>query len=421
VLLLQDLAVVPLLALLPLLASPETGFGGDIGLALIESLFILVLVVVVGRFLLHPLLHRVARAGSPEVFTASAVLIVLGTAMVTEHAGLSMMMGAFLAGLLISESTYRQQVIAEIQPFRGLLLGLFFMTMGMSLNLELLLAGPFAALSTLVLLLVIKAAVLFPLARLFGLDTRISLAVSLLLAQCGEFALVLFALAAQSGLMTDQRFQSLLIVVLLSMMVTPVLAHMARKLVEHPVDGTAPDTVGQPAAPVVLAGFGPVGRHLGEILNRAAIPFVAVDFDPALVSRERRRGNPVHLRDAVGAGFLESLDANSASMIVVTLDDPDDTLELVASLREHCPDAAILSRGHDLETSRSLDRLGVSGVVSENVVTGLELSRMILERIGVARDTAENVLAGYRDQHQALIEQPLPARPGFPGLLRSRD
>ena len=421
VLLLQDLAVVPLLALLPLLASPETGFGGDIGLALLESLFILVLVVVVGRFLLHPLLHRVARAGSPEVFTASAVLIVLGTAMVTEYAGLSMMMGAFLAGLLISESTYRQQVIAEIQPFRGLLLGLFFMTMGMSLNLGLLLAEPFAALSMLVLLLVIKIVILFPLARLFGLDTRISLAVALLLAQCGEFALVLFALAAQSGLMTGQRFQSLLVVVLLSMMVTPALAHMARKLVEHRAEGAAPDTDERPSPPVVLAGFGPVGHHLGEILNRAAVPFVAVDFDPALVSRERRRGNPVQLRDGVGDGFLESLDASTTPMIVVTLDDPDETLEVVSSLRKHCPDTAILSRGHDLETSRSLNRLGVSGVVPENVMTGLELSRMILERIGVAQDAAENVLAGYRDQHRALIEQPMPARPGFPGAFGSRD
>ena len=230
VLLLHDLAVVPLLALIPLLASPDSGFSGDIGLALLESLFILLLVVVTGRFLLHPLLHRVARAGSPEVFTASAVLIVLGTAMATEHAGLSMAMGAFLAGLLISESAYLQQVIAEIQPFRGLLLGLFFMSMGMSFELHPLLANPLAALSMLILLLFVKTVILFPLARLFGLDSRVSLAVALLLAQCGEFALVLFALAVQSGLLTGPRFQSLLVIVLLSMMVTPLLARLASQL-----------------------------------------------------------------------------------------------------------------------------------------------------------------------------------------------
>lgn len=413
VLLLQDLAVVPLLALLPLLASPGTGFGGDIGLALLESLFILMLVVVVGRFLLHPLLHRVARAGSPEIFTASAILIVLGTAMVTEHAGLSMMMGAFLAGMLISESTYRQQVIAEIQPFRGLFLGLFFMSMGMSLDLGLLLADPFAAISTLALLLGVKTIILFPLARLFGLDSRVSLAVALLLAQCGEFALVLFALAAQSGLMSDQRFQSLLVVVLLSMMVTPVLAHMARKLVGRSEPGTASEVIDRPAVPVVLAGFGPIGHHVGEVLNRAGIPFVAVDSDPNLVARERTCGNPVHFRDAVGDGLLHSLDAQSTPVIVVTLNDPDETLALVASVREQYPNVAILARGHDLETSRSLDLLGVSGVVSENVVASLELSRMALEKIGIGKDAVGDILTGYSQQHQAMIGRSIPARPKY--------
>ncbi len=220
VLLLQDLAVVPLLALIPLLAAPGMSVGADIGLALLESLAILALVVLAGRYFLHPLLHRVARAGSPEVFTASAVLIVLGAAMATEHAGLSMAMGAFLAGLLISESAYRHQVIAEIQPFRGLLLGLFFMSMGMSFNLGLLLSDPVGSIVLLALLIALKVLILLPLGRLFGLPWRSSVAVALLLAQSGEFALVLFALAWQNGLLGEQLFQELLLVVLLSMMVT---------------------------------------------------------------------------------------------------------------------------------------------------------------------------------------------------------
>jgi Kef-type K+ transport system membrane component KefB len=152
-------------------------------------------VIVVGRYLLHPLLHRIARSGNPEIFTASALLIVLGTATITEHIGLSMAMGAFLAGLLISDSSYRHQVTAEIQPFRGLLLGLFFMSMGMSLNLNLFIAHPVRAVFLVVFLVVIKIIVLYPLARLFGVQKRSDLAVTLILAQGGEFALVLFALA----------------------------------------------------------------------------------------------------------------------------------------------------------------------------------------------------------------------------------
>jgi monovalent cation:proton antiporter-2 (CPA2) family protein len=403
VLLLQDLAVVPLLALIPLLASPATGFSGDIGLALLESLFILLLVVVTGRFLLHPLLHRVARAGSPEVFTASALLIVLGTAMATEHAGLSMAMGAFLAGLLISESAYRHQVIAEIQPFRGLLIGLFFMSMGMSFELGVLLANPFAALSMVVLLLFVKTAILFPLALLFGLPRRVSLAVALLLAQCGEFALVMFALASKSSLITGSRFQSLLVVVLLSMMVTPLLAHVAGRLARPLKADRKSEDEDTHLTPAVLVGFGPVGQHVGETLNRAGVPFIAVDSDANRVAGERARGNPVRFLDAHSTGLLESLDARSTPAVVVTLKDSDETLELVASLREQYPDVAIFAQGHNLETCRSLSRLGVTGALSANVMTGLELSRMAMEQAGVKTETVERILARYYRQYQALI------------------
>jgi monovalent cation:proton antiporter-2 (CPA2) family protein len=420
VLLLQDLAVVPLLALIPLLASPETGFSGDIGLALLESLFILLLVVVLGRFLLHPLLHRVARAGSPEIFTASAVLIVLGTAMATEHAGLSMAMGAFLAGLLISESAYRQQVIAEIQPFRGLLLGLFFMSMGMSFELGSLLADPFAALSLLALLLFVKTAILFPLARLFGLDSRVSLAVALLLAQCGEFALVLFALAVQSGLLTGPRFQSLLVVVLLSMMVTPALAHMARRLVGHGggASGAADEA---PQEPVVLVGFGPVGHHVGEILSRADAPFVAVDPDPQLVSRERARGHPVHFLDPTGRGLLETLDAVNTPAVVLTLDDPRDTRRFAESLGEQYPDTAIVALGNDLESCRSLRGSAAVEAVSSQLAASLELSRRVLPRAGVRDQAAREALSRYQRQCEALLDPAPPARRKRFGAIRRRE
>jgi len=374
---------------------------------LLESVAILALVVIAGRYLLHPLLHRVARAGSPEVFTASAVLIVLGAAMATEHAGLSMAMGAFLAGLLISESAYRHQVIAEIQPFRGLLLGLFFMSMGMSFNLSLLLAAPIGALLLTALLIALKALILLPLARLFGLPWRPSLALSLLLAQSGEFALVLFALALQNGLLGEQMFQQLLLVVLLSMLVTPVLAFLARRLVAVPhlpdADHAADNL--HAAAPIVVVGFGRVGHRIGEILARAGQPFVALDSDPSLIAHQRGRGNPVYFGDISNPGVLTSVGAADARLIIVTLNDPEATKSLVAAIREQYPAVEIFARGHNLETCQSLSRLGAAGVVSENVEASLELSRMALERIGVDAAQSEEVLSAFRQRYHAQIHE----------------
>lgn len=407
VLLLQDLAVVPLLALVPLLADPAAADGRHIGFALLESLAVLALVVVAGRYLLHPVLHRVARSGSTEIFTASALLIVLGAAVATEHAGLSMAMGAFVAGLLISESAYRHQVIAEIHPFRGLLLGLFFMSMGMLFDVGLLLHDPFTALWTLALLILVKALILFPLARLFGLQTRQSLAVALLLAQSGEFALVLFAMARQAGLLAEQRFQELLLVVLLSMLVTPLLAQLARRLTGGRADDQAGTAAGvedmQVKAPIVIAGYGRVGGRIGEILAQAALPFVALDSDPRIVARERARGIPVYFGDVSRPGLLRSVGAADASLIIVTLNDPEATMHLVDALREQYPAVRILARGHDLETCQSLSRMGAAGVVSENVEASLELSRMALEHIGVEQERREDVLTAFRQRYHAQI------------------
>jgi len=408
VLLLQDLAVVPLLALIPLLASPGMSIGADIGLALLESLAILALVVFAGRYFLHPLLHRVARSGSPEIFTASAVLIVLGAAMATEHAGLSMAMGAFLAGLLISESAYRHQVIAEIQPFRGLLLGLFFMSMGMSFNLAVLLADPIAAVLLLVLLIAVKALILLPLGRLFGMNWRLAAAVALLLAQSGEFALVLFALARQTALLEEAAFQQLLLVVLLSMMVTPALAYLARRLTGTMLSPpTEPDPGDpHPPAPIVVVGFGRVGHRVGEILAQAGQPFVALDSDPDLIARERSRGNPVYYGDMSNPGVLRAVGASDARIIVVTLNDPRATQDLVAAIKHQYPDIQILARGHNLETCQSLHRLGAVGVVSENVEASLELSRMAMERMGIEGSRSEDVLRDFRQRYHAQIHAP---------------
>lgn len=230
ILLMQDMAVVPLLAYVSLLASPGLDLGEDLLLALVEALAILLTLVVIIRFTLNPVLRLLARHGSPEIFTASALLLVLGSALAMERVGLSLAMGGFVAGLLIADSSYRHQIIAEIRPFRGLLLGLFFISMGMSMDLQLLWEKPITILLVTTALMSIKLITILPLAHLFGYRGKAALSVALMLAQAGEFSLVLFALANSEGILEDELFQLLLMTVLFSMLITPLLERLAYRL-----------------------------------------------------------------------------------------------------------------------------------------------------------------------------------------------
>jgi len=404
ILLLQDLAVVPLLALVPLLAISDMSISEDISFALLESVLILGLIVVLGRYLLHPILHRVAVHGNSEIFTASAVLIVLGTALITEHIGLSMAMGAFLAGLLISDSSYRHQVVAEIQPFRGLLLGLFFISMGMSLNLNLLLEKPLTSFGLATLLIATKVAMLFPLTYLFKIKAKTGVAVALILAQSGEFALVLFSLAYQSNLLTEELFQQLLLIVLLSMLLTPLLAFFAKRLanvqeLKKEANHDMPDN-----APIVLAGFGRMGFRIGKILAKAGIPYIALDSDALIIKRHSDTDQPVFFGDVCKPELLKTAGAGNAKIIIVTLNDPEATLQLVTSLRKIYPKVKIYVRGHSLTQCQELRKLGVAGVVSENIEASLELARMALRKVKFDKDKRESILDDFRSVYLAQID-----------------
>ncbi len=407
ILLLQDLAVVPLLALIPLLATPEMSIGKDIGIALAESVLVLFVVIVGGRYFLNPILHRVALSGSSEIFTASAVLIVLGTALITEHIGLSMALGSFIAGLLISDSSYRHQVMAEIQPFRGLLLGLFFMSMGMSLNLSYFLENPKISLLILAALVFFKIAMLWPLAYIFGLKGKTALAVALTLGQSGEFAMVLFALAHESELLSEPVFQQLLLVVLLSMLVTPILSAFAGWLLRggH-LKGkkTIENIEAMIDAPIVIAGFGRVGNRVGDILSIIGQPFVALDLDAERVERERANGHPVFYGDVRQPEVLKAAGAGNASIMIVTLNDTEASEQLVATLHETRPDMKVFARGHDLQQCRHLKELGASEAVSENVEASLELARITLSEIGVQEVDQDMLLSNFRRSYHAQIQ-----------------
>jgi len=352
----------------------------DMGLALLEALVILALIILGGRYLLQPILQRVARHGSPETFTACAVLLVLGTAVLMAQIGLSMAMGAFVAGLLVADSEFRHQVIAEIQPFRGLLLGLFFMSMGMSLELNLLFAEPLVSIGLVLILMLTKVALLWPLANLFGHKGGTGLAIALLLAQSGEFALVLFAVAVDTALLTEGLFQQLLVVVVLSMLATPPIAALAYRL--------ATARRGEPvaeefaaSAPIVIVGFGRVGRRVGQILEMRDIPYVAVDNGADVVKRERSAGRSVFYGDARQPDVLKSLGVGDAGLIIVTVDDFRVTEQVVSSLHRTFPKLDILARGHDLERCQSLHTQGARLAVSENLEASMALAQAALAMV----------------------------------------
>jgi monovalent cation:proton antiporter-2 (CPA2) family protein len=405
VLLFQDLAVVPLLALVPLLANPDLTIGADIAIALGEAAAILLLVIAGGRYLLQPVLYRIANAGSAEVFTALAVLLVLGSALLTEHIGMSMAMGAFIAGLLIADSPFRHQVVAEIHSFRGLLLGLFFMSMGMFLDIGEFLARPLVIIGLLLALIATKILVLWGLTFFFGLRQKSGAAVALLLSQSGEFGLVLFSYTHQAELMSAGLFQQLLLVVVLSMLVTPPLASLAQRLVRS-ADSVEPiSTVAPTPAPVVLAGFGRVGRRIGEILTMAGRAYVAIDNDSVLVKRERDNGHNVFFGDAGRLEVLRAAGVADAAVVIVTLDDFEATENLIASLSHIAPGIKILARGHDASQCRKLRTLGASLAVSENFEASLELARAALVRDEGDSEAAEALIRGVREANYAAIDR----------------
>ena len=411
ILLLQDLAVIPLLAFVALIAAPDLTIAEDVFFALAEALVILLLVIVAARYVLNPMLRVLARFGSPEIFTASALLLVLGTAWMMESVGLSMAMGAFVAGLLIADSSYRHQIIAEIQPFRGLLLGLFFMTMGMSLNLDLFFDNPLLLLLVMVALMAVKFITLWPLSRLFGIPQQASVSVALLLAQSGEFALVLFALAYGMGLLEENIFQYLLIIVMLSMLATPALEKLAYRVFLASRSGSTaiPDidtgSTDQQARPVILAGFGRMGHRIGYILESMQRPYVAIDTDASLVARERAAGKSVYFGDAQRPEVLRAAGVADAPLVIVSIDDLEATEQVVSSLHTAFPEIAVFARGHDLAKCRDLRALGAHFTVSETLEASAELARAALLHLGAEVTEVRVALKNFRKDYYGRINK----------------
>jgi len=420
VLLLQDLAVLPLLTLVPLLGRPESGIVSALGSAFLKAAVAFLIIFVAGRLALRPLLRAVARGGDPELFTGIALLLVLGVGWLTQRAGLSMALGAFLAGLLIAETEYRPQVEGDIRPFRGILLALFFMTVGMHINLGLLAErGPLLA-GLLVLLLLTKAGILTLVSRGFGLALPAAASVGVMLAQGGEFGFVLFALAREREILTAETEQLAVLVVGLSMAVTPLLIVASRALARRfPVgEHRASEVTGRELHDhVLIAGFGRVGQTLALLLESRYVPYVALDLDPERVAEARRRGLPVFFGDASRVDVLRAIGVERARVAVITLDQPDSARGIVQVLRRLLPELPILVRARDIAQCEQLALAGATDVVPEVVEGSLQLGGSLLRQLGESREKAEQTLDEFRRATYSRLGEIIVGRSRTPGVL----
>ena len=425
ILLLQDLAIVPLMALLPLLAQREMSITEDVELAALKAVAIIVGVFILGRLLLRPALQIVARnRRNPEIFTATGIFLVLGAAWLTDWAGLSMALGAFLGGLLLADSRYRHQIMADIQPFRGLLLGLFFMSVGMSINFGLLGQQGFLIAGLVAGLLLLKGVILWLLCRLTGRLNKESVQVALLLAQAGEFGFILFGLANMLGLLDGELFQLLLVTIALSMAVTPLLTKLSDML-GTTLSGATPAAASSikpiPASRdhVIVAGFGRIGKYLARTLAKAKLPYLVLEINPERVSSAQALGYPVYFGDAGRTDVLRSAGAAHASMAVFAMDHMESIGQAVVTVREAFPRLPVYARAWDVRMAKRLVTLGVTFTVPETLASGQQLSREILQAAGVPAEVTVRLIEEDQNwRHQRLAKLSAPdKRVGYRDIL----
>jgi CPA2 family monovalent cation:H+ antiporter-2 len=400
VLLLQDVSVVPLLTLVPQLRGAEVSVLPALGTALLRAALVLVVILVIGRLALRPLLRAVARDGTPELFTGIVLLLVLGVGWLTQQAGLSMALGAFLAGVLVAETEYRPQVEGDVQPFRGILLALFFMSVGMSVDVGLLWTRAPLLIGLTAALLLVKAGILIALARSFGFRLATATAIGLILAQGGEFGFVLFALAGQAGVLDADTAQLAVLVVGLSMAATPLLLAASRR-VAHRLDqgddaAALAEQAGELQGHVIVAGFGRVGHTVALLLESRGTPYLALDLDAERVTNARRSRLAVYFGDASRAEVLKAAAIERAQAVVVTVDEPAAANLTVQVARRLAPEVPVLARGRDLAQAQALGKAGATAAIPEIVEGSLQLGAAVLRQVGASRDEIDQTLDEFR-------------------------
>lgn len=410
VLLFQDLMVAPVLFLTGVFGRNEGSLALAFGYGLLQAALAIVLIVVVGRFVLRPLVRFTARTGSRDLILAIAVLIVIAVAGATGLAGLSTALGAFLAGMLLGETEYRHQIEIDISPFKGLLIGLFFITVGMTIDLRAIWGNAFWIAAAVIGLLALKAAILFAVCRAFATRLGAAAELALLLAQAGEFAFVVVTLARRGELVTEPAAQFITSVVGLTMLATPLLAVAARRLGERLSVRDHRQHAPQPGLDefrdhVVIGGYGRVGQTVARLLEAEKIDYVALDNDAAAVARHRQHGRPVYFGDASRAELLRRVGAAHARAFVVTLDHGGAAERMVRAVLSINAEASVLARAKDARHAASLARAGAVGVIPEAIEASLQLAGRLLADLGLSEEAVADRIATARAREAERLKQ----------------
>ncbi len=410
VLLFQDLAVAPILIMLAV-AGGKAGqpLSPKLLLAFAPAALGLVALVLLGRLVLRPMMKSVARAKSNELFMAACLLVVIGAGVLSSMAGLSMALGAFIAGLLLAETEYRHEIEVTIEPFKGLLLGLFFVSVGISLDLSLLAREPVVILAIAAGFSLLTSLVVLVLARGFGLTWRQAGESALLLAAGGEFAFVVAGAATASGVLGSAAGQIVLVAATLSMFAIPGLAAIAAWIGAGKAAGSA--LVEAPADPgegprVLVVGYGRVGRLVGEMLDAHDIAWVGADRDARSTETARREGKTLYFGDASRPEFLLRCGLAAAPALVVTMDSPEGVEAVVAAARQLRPDLTIVARARDARHAARLYDLGATDAVPETIEASLQLSEAVLVEIGVPMGLVIASIHERRDQFRKVLNRP---------------
>jgi monovalent cation:proton antiporter-2 (CPA2) family protein len=404
ILLFQDIAVLPALTLLPLLgvaAAKTTGPGGWLVLKLVA---VLATVIIGGRYVLRPMLRIVAATRVAEAFTAAGLLIVIGTSLLVSQVGLSLSLGAFLAGVLLADSEFRHELEADIEPFKGLLLGLFFITVGMAANLALVHEEPLTILGLTLGFMLLKVIALRGIGRAAELSTSAGRGLAFSLAGGGEFAFVLFGLAAALDILDAQIAELLVLVVTASMILSPMLLVLHDAMCKKPEgDGRPFDTPTELYPKVIIAGFGRFGQIVGRILRAKKIPFTALEASQTQVDFLRRFGNQVYYGDASRLELLRAANADNAEIFVLAIDDIEASVKTAELIRKHFPHLKIFARARNRQHAFRLMDLDVRYTIRETLVSSLEMSEKVLETLGLSKSQSIETVRQFRAHDEATL------------------
>lgn len=411
ILLFQDLSVIPILVGVTLLAPQSGGtVSSDVLLAIASGVAMIAAITLIGRRVLRPVLRYVASLDSPELFLAAVLLIIIGSGILAAWSGLSMALGSFVAGLLLADTEYKAAIESLISPFKGLLLGVFFITIGTQINALELIINPIFVITTVLGLIVVKTITLVPLVRLFGLSWSAAIETGLLIGSAGEFAFIVLALATSEGLITPQNSADLLTIVAVSMALIPLSGRLGRLISKRSLSkldtlSVTPEDHASEMPSAIIVGGGRVGRLVADMLAQHGMSHLITDRDASIVSGLRKNGQNVYYGDARQVPFLKTCGIDRAPAVIVTVNSPADTDAVIAAVRSVRPDIPIIARARDAAHAKRLYRLGATDAVPETIEASLQLSEASLVALGVPVGLVIGSIHEQRDQLRRDLQE----------------